>query len=642
MANQIEPKSISELEGMKFFIPSYQRGYRWTQQQVRDLLEDIQEFIEKEREGFYCIQPLVVKKEIPNEKKGESKKRLTEVEESDLLQKTEDIISEYTKWEVIDGQQRLTTIYILLSYLGRNKYYQIEYKTRTDSKEFLRNIDIEKKESNIDYFHMVEAKEQIESWFAEKEKFAEENKKTFLITLLENVKFIWYESVDEDPVKVFTRLNIGKISLTNAELIKALFLNKSNFSNANYNYHKIRLQQQEIAGEWDNIEYTLQNDEFWLFLNKPEYNKPTRIDFIFDLMCEKNTLGLTDNEKIEIGTDEYKTFRYFYTWFKKQGNKINITECWKEIKGFFQIFQEWYNDLELYHYIGFLIENNTDISTIIDEWNKENQTKEKFRKEYIIPQIKTKLKNCFDLDKQYNEKTKTQCRPILLLHNIQTVINQNKNLKENEKYKLPVFYKFPFHLFKKEKWDVEHIDSRTENPLENEIKQKEWLKYSYEYIDDTAKLDNGENLKQEIKKFIKKDPDKKEFTDLWNGVLKSSSSKNSDKLTEEEKNMLWNFTLLAPSINRSYGNDIFPAKRRIIIGKDQGIKYIVSDDLEAEEKPGAIAFVPPCTKHVFLKYFNHSTNNLREWDRQDAETYLENIKKTILEVLEEKEAKNEE
>lgn len=50
--NKIELKSVSELLGMKFFIPSYQRGYRWTEQQVKDLLEDILEFAKKEKAGI--------------------------------------------------------------------------------------------------------------------------------------------------------------------------------------------------------------------------------------------------------------------------------------------------------------------------------------------------------------------------------------------------------------------------------------------------------------------------------------------------------------------------------------------------------------------------------------------------------------
>ena len=45
------------------------------------------------------------------------------------------------------------------------------------------------------------------------------------------------------------RINIGKIPLTNSELIKALFLNSSNFQNQE---SKLRLRQLEIATEWDN------------------------------------------------------------------------------------------------------------------------------------------------------------------------------------------------------------------------------------------------------------------------------------------------------------------------------------------------------------------------------------------------------
>ena len=42
--NKIELRAVNELLGMKFYIPNYQRGYRWTEQQVKDLLNDINEF----------------------------------------------------------------------------------------------------------------------------------------------------------------------------------------------------------------------------------------------------------------------------------------------------------------------------------------------------------------------------------------------------------------------------------------------------------------------------------------------------------------------------------------------------------------------------------------------------------------------
>jgi hypothetical protein len=631
--NKIELKSISELLGMNFFIPSYQRGYRWTAQQVKDLLDDIQEFIDKKTDGFYCIQPLVVKKNLSPGSVAEYKKDLTHVlkQNTNLIDETEKVISEYTKWEVIDGQQRLTTIHILLSYLNTTEKYFLEYETREDSKTFLLDIKDEQKDDNIDYYHMFTAKQKITDWFEGKNDIF---KKIFLSNLLQNVKFIWYESTEKATIKVFTRLNIAKISLTNAELIKALFLNKSNFQGSS---QRVRLQQQEIASEWDTIEYTLQNDEFWLFLNKPDYDKPTRIDFIFDLMCEKDTLKLNDEYKSDLGTDEYKTFRYFYFWFKqkeketikeKEQQKQPIVECWKETKTIFQTFQEWYNDLEFYHYVGFLIEQDTTISNIFDEWNKA-KTKKTFNDEYVIPTIKsiiavTKIE---DIDNLRYSKS-PNIRSILLLHNIQTIINQNSTLKDNEKYKLPVFYKFPFHLFKKEKknggWDVEHIDSHTENQLEKLSDQKEWLKYS------TIGIDMPVVLIEKIKKFIcaKKDEDKPDFDSIHEEVIKSYQ-KSGVNNNLSDKDQISNLTLLDSSTNRGYGNAIFPAKRRVIIGKDQGKTIFIDDDLKVTETHGAIAFIPPCTKNVFLKYYNSATNNLREWDKDDAQAYLKNIKEVL-------------
>ena len=49
-----------------FVIPSYQRGYRWDEIQVKDLLNDIYEFNQNNDKGFYCLQPLVLKKILDN------------------------------------------------------------------------------------------------------------------------------------------------------------------------------------------------------------------------------------------------------------------------------------------------------------------------------------------------------------------------------------------------------------------------------------------------------------------------------------------------------------------------------------------------------------------------------------------------
>ena len=691
--NKIELKSVSELLGMKFFIPSYQRGYRWTKQQVKDLLDDVNEFIQNKNSDFYSLQPLVVKKRWPSEdenvteeEKQKIKSNWDEIRREKSLESVANIVQKIKDdcpWEVIDVQQRLTTIYIILKYLKFDESYSIDYQTRDGFGDFLKTIQEQTFKSNeindnfaklidedndkdfdeiineafdslindnkgydnIDFYHIFTSFGTIKYWF----EFENKEVDDFKNQLLKKVKFIWYESVDEEPIKVFTRLNIGKIKLTNSELIKALMLNRSNFKDESSRH--IQLRQQEIASEWDNIEYTLQNDEFWFFLHNEKYEKPTRIDSIFDLICEDDGLkvfmkqdgdkGLvkdSDKKNNKIGSDEYRIFRYFYEYFHANENRVrygenNITntnpetpieECWKEVKRYFQTFQEWFNDLSLYHYIGYLRcpvknkENVIEIEELVENWSGDKDHFVSFLKQKIT----TRIDACKYLDKQYeigNNPPKTECKPLLLLHNIQTVINQNKELESKKEYGLPVFYKFPFHLYKKEVWNVEHIDSNTPNDLSDKNDQKEWLKCSL--LDDG--LDN--ELIEQIKSFLKEENNCPSFNDLSKKIETKSDMK------EEEKNKIWNFVLLDENTNKGYGNAIFPAKRRCIIGKDQGKTFVLNDIMIVEEGKGSIAFVPPVTKNVFLKYYNTSVDNLKGWNTTDAKSYKDNIYDTLKE-----------
>ena len=640
--NNIELKSVSELLRMKFFIPNYQRGYRWTEQQVKDLLSDIWEFSKKKKNEyeFYCLQPLVVK----------------QIDESHKKELNLELNEEW--YEVIDGQQRLTTIYLILSVMKDaisilglpTELYELKYQRTSDHydfTEFLKNVrTISNVEyGHFEYFHASSAYLAITNWLKESKVNIGDFCNAFLKYDLDdsdpqrdkanNIRFIWYESVDEDPVKVFRRLNNGKIKLTDAELIKALMLNRSNFGEDNDEHLKLR--QQEIASEWDNIEYALQNDEFWLFLRNVDendkYKHSTRIDFIFDMICEQQSLGIFNN----IGTDEHRTFRYFYEYFHTESKSgvEKIEHCWKEVKKYFQTFQEWYNDLELYHYVGYLIHQGEKLNGLYELWNNES-SKENFISK-LKDAIKKEIRNCNDLAKQYeiNGPSKTTCKPLLLLHNIQTIINQNNQLKSKEEYKLAVFYKFPFHIFKKEKWDVEHIDSNTTNDLGKLKDQKEWLKYS------VLGTDLNNELKEKIKLFIQ-DNESVPFDELADEIENLTPSSWANP--EEDKNKIWNFVLLDAGTNRGYGNSIFPAKRRCIIGKDQGKSYTIDDNLNVSVKDGAIAFIPPVTKNVFLKYYNTSVDNLREWNENDATAYKQNILDTLKEfdvkdssVLEKKE-----
>ena len=570
--NQIGLKTIGELSGLSFFIPNYQRGYRWTRQQVKDLLNDINEF-DASKDGFYCLQPLVVR--LRNEKDI-----VTKTHETNKLSEIREILNKSVgKWEVIDGQQRLTTIYIILRSLDSNEPYSLEYATRAKSREFLLNMDKYDENENIDFYYMDQAKKTVKEWLN-----PDFDKGAFLDKLKNKVNFIWYESVDEDPIKVFTRLNIGKIALTNSELIKALFLNRSNF--AGKSTDSLRLRQQEIASEWDKIEYTLQSDEFWLFLHDKGYDRPTRIDFIFDLICSRNSLNIEklnkedEKEKI-IGSDEHRTFRYFYEYFKSShidGNNDEETllqkteKAWQTVKSYFQTFNEWYDDLELYHYVGFLLAVGTiPIKQLVNSWKAKKGKKEFVR--YLKDEIKKAIgNNSTDYPYKEDGSDKRNCCRLLLFHNIQTVINQNQAQQSNNKYQIGIFYKFPFHLYKLEGWDVEHINSSTSNPEEDDGTRKEWLVNVY--------LSADEDIRKYINNYF--DTEDKNTKDELFKKIKKNFNEGPEVWTPEEKNRIWNYTLLDSSTNRSYGNAIFSAKRRVIIGKDQG--KLTDTSTEANER----------------------------------------------------------
>lgn len=644
--NTLELKSIAELQNLAFYIPDYQRGYRWTQRQVEDLLNDIFEFSQKDNAGIYCLQPLVVVPRSSDEQPLD-KAHATKVN---------------MQWEVVDGQQRLTTIRLILEVLGRFRFYDITYQTRRDSAEFLNGITTveaagekaeEKAKNNIDFYHIYLAVTVICEWL--KEKTDEKKKKLFQDILLNRVKFIWYET-KEDPKEVFARLNIGKISLTNAELIKALLLNKSNFDSSDDD--KIRLWQQEIAVEWDVIEYALQSNEFWLFLNAPGDERPTRIDYVFDMICRCDLLKCKD-EKEPDATDNFRTFRYFYHYLAVQKQKeISLAQAvrtiWENVREIFHTLREWFDDMELYHYIGYLIYMGRNVDEIYKQWTGPDNKSGKFGfiEEYLKEEIKKTIP-CKDIENTVYEVesaqnkggSKTNCRPILLLHNLQTVINQNRILGANAKYKNGVFYKFPFHLYKSEGWDVEHIDSNTENGLNDIQSQREWLLNAYFGLQDKA----YQTLRDQIQEFFKTrkgdeqsaDSDKQtvrneQFAELKKQIEDIGGSK---RLDQNEKNKIWNFTLLDSSTNRSYGNAIFPAKRRVIIGKDQGKRFSLPTIDENEEivlgsaENGSSSFIPPCTRYVFLKYYNTASFDPNAWTKDDAETYKNNIKEVLKDFL---------
>lgn len=618
MDNTIKLYSISELLERSFYIPSYQRGYRWTKQQVEDLLDDIYSFsIRKKADNeFYCLQPVVVK---PHK-----------WERTHADGKTENIEG----WELVDGQQRITTIRILLSYFikthltGKSfkerfnkEVFSIDYETRNDSEQFLKNI-IENDSSSIDFYHISIAYSSIDNWIKEKVKkeqlMLDDICDSILRTLVYNVKnqksegvvqVIWYQIEDgKNPIDTFIRINLGRISLTNSELIKALFLQEGNFGADKNELAKLR--QLEIANEWDRIENSLQDEDFWWFLNKGENKKASRIEFIFDIICA--VAQKHEPEIIEsIGTDKYATFRYFYLRFGNKRDFKFIKNEWATVTGYFNTFLEWYNNPVWYHYIGFLIYCGENIVELFDLTHSNNNTKKD-----ITEELKKRVKARFVgvkwaivenelpyLDLSYAKaKQKKFIKELLLLLNIQYVISQCESKS--------IIFKFPYKSFKEDQWDVEHIDSFTENPLSDRATQIEWLTTAKNDLDDVEEFKKDLKLAERIKSFIDDEKSKESFELIQGEIIRIAGEETNDELL---KNNIGNLTLLDAETNRSYGNALFPTKRRIIIEKDMNG-----------------TFIPIWTKNLFLKYFDLKAGSRTKWNESD----IKNYRKIIADKLE--------
>lgn len=660
MANTITLYSISELLEMNFFIPSYQRGYRWDKQQVEDLLNDIYSFATKPNKSlkeFYCLQPIVVKK--CNE----------EIKQKNNLQ------SEFDNnvwYEVIDGQQRLTTIRILISYLVNELYpgktlfekhkkhpFIIEYETRKGCSSF---ID-ENKESDetIDFYFITEARKSIQLWFdnATNVKDPQKAKEKIRNTLIYNkedqdqegiVQVIWYEIEDNlentaNAIDTFIRINLGKIPLTSSELIKALFLQEREFYKGKEKENEIaKLKQLQIATEWDRIENALQNDDFWWFINEIENKIPARIDFIFNLIKEvkiSNDPEIAEREKLNanqiesrkrtnptieerIGSDSYSTFRYFDQEFDRQIDFDKLKKEWDSIQHYYLTLEEWYNNPVWYHYIGFLIYCGVTVLEIYNLTKSDFETNEKITtKNGITLSLKKKIKNLlrnihweFDsaktpfLDISYTNGDRKFIREVLLLYNIEYIAKQCEAKT--------LIYKFPFKTFKeirnvdgnKMSWDVEHVDSSTSNKLPNRNTRVVWLKFALEEIDD--KTSNSE-LIERINDFIQNEKSQQNFEELQIKIIELEKENENN---EDLKNNIGNLTLLDAGTNRGYGNALFPTKRKKIIEKD---------------KLGV--FIPICTKNVFLKYFDTTGKKNVKWSDRDIFSYRNDIAETLKEFL---------
>ena len=572
--NKIELKSVSELLEMKFFIPSYQRGYRWTDLQIENLLNDILEFSKGVDGDFYCLQPLVVKEQ--------KKDLLAEIKQANSIEDEENLLK--GKWTVIDGQQRLTTIYLILKALENEKCPSIEYER--DSYIQVCNSSDEIKKDNIEIYHLTSAKHFIDRWIHIEKRADEEKKwinpktieidtKKFCNKILEQTKFIFYNVGDvseEQEHDIFNNLNSGKIALTNAELIKALFLNKAGKEDIAHR----EVEQRLLADEFDQIERTLRQDKFWYFLAGNTPQPSSCVNLLFDLMLESSV----QNGKYR--TDEpFRTFFYFNDLINGNESEDSYKESkiiWEKVRKVFHIMEGWFNDSVMYNLIGYHRAANGG-KTLCEIYKKfcEEKSKNEFKK-WLVDECKNHIDYPDGFMQLRYDENKDKVFNLLLLFNIATL---NGRPQEAVKFSYANFHKY--------NWDVEHISPQ--NPK------------------------NDDDLKKVVEKF--KDNDYlKILIDALNKEEKDT------KIIEEERAKYFatgddlmgiqNLTLLSAHDNRGIGNKFFFEKRQ---------------KLQEYYQQGS--FIPACSMNVFMKFYSDNPEQMAFWDKKDRESYKNKIEQTI-------------
>lgn len=639
--NVLKLLAIPELRNKNFFIPDYQRGYRWGELQVTQLMDDLTDFFSPKGKGnFYCLQPIVVK-ELSEEEKN-----------------THKLQSEYddNRWyEVIDGQQRLTTIRIifLLRHLMipfNDDRFQLYYQTRPKLYKVFDNfiynpqvdplaIDIKDKDNlDIDSWHVFQAAKTIMSWIKERENGLNEFNGTFYQFFMnpkdkgKSVQVIWYELRDgSDANETFKRINDKKVPLNNAELIRSMFLSDSAIYEADPNLiakYSFNLQetvkereqvrkQYHIIEMWDIIEKTLRQPKFWSFISQfgDESSYSCRIEYLFDLISEKHK-----DEK-----DGLYTFLTFTDLIRDKKIKNGLWGLWQEVESYFSTLQAWFNDRDYYHEIGFLVyvRGREKLIELLKKANNEN--KSSFKKE-LTWDIKKEI--CDDpgqpdLIYEYNYVDNyDKLMRVLILYNIEAV-RQNTSMDF-----------FPFDQFKKKKWTLEHIHAQNSQGIDQSDRKK-WNMWLVENIKSLKKIQTFfvdkmtrskldillSNLDEALHNVNNRTFTFANFTQYFNSVTNFFNDISEDEHGIEEIHTISNMALLGGVENTVIGNSVFEVKRQKILEMDSNGKYI-----------------PYCTRRAFLKYFQGEGNNLSlyqtfYWGENDRKCYLNDIRNVMYIVL---------
>lgn len=598
MKNNELIKSVKNVFNMgnitKFVIPNYQRGYKWTRQDVIKLLDDLYSFQKSHSllgdDSFYCLQNIT------------------------LVPSTQD-----NSLHVVDGQQRLTTLYILLSYIKTihtdcrcldffNDAECLKYNVREETARFL-NTEIftgniwkstiePQKQPRKDQYYIADVAEGIRFWF----EIHGENA-LFVNTITDRLKLI-VNNMNNSEVseeEIFAGLNGGKVDLDGADLVRAELITRSakeKFTNEkDPKSPKIREFRQRIAIELDEMSLWWSGKEqiryFEQFLPN-DFSKKN----IFNHSTHK--IGLLYKLYYEIYKKDNESFGIEFFENGRDSNNISGDDHWEFYSSLLDlnnILQLWFNDSMLYHWIGYLIFGYKQTVSFCDIWKMWQiaATKEEFLR-LIIQKIQEKLKptgkeetisqlisDILDTNVPWYGEKENEITRILVLMDVlkctgiyvdcwsdekrKELEKKNKNPKSLYSYRCA--QRLSASYFQKFSEDYEHVRSCA--PNDNEGKEnrdkKIWLNHIQEMYKDIKKEADEWKMKEAILKLLNN-----YNKDILDDHIISMINTEMNKYGQHS---IGNLVLLDSGVNRSYKNADFQTKiQRIFYEFIQGNIYI--------------------------------------------------------------------
>lgn len=624
--------SIRELDGCKFEIPVYQRGFRWTRQQIKELIDDLYEFSINPSKSTYCLQNVTVCKK--------------ENEAGDDI------------YEVIDGQQRLTAIWILaMSYQGsvygradKTPVYSLVYEEKEELTAYVSSItehvleNLKTTRHNDADIIGIHPQKDIDSsliydafcYIMNDYEYSDVDYLDVLQRIFgddftsgrKQISIIWNEidPVEKDNsertkyiIDRFSNLNANKIPLTESELIKAYFIDSLSSDND---------RAQKFSIQWEEMERGLNNEDFWWFISSGQ-DEETRTDFLFRVHL---------NMAVSIDANGQHNLSRMIS--RNLSDAESAYDEWNEIVQIYNTLNDWYNDYYYYHVIGLIIaiEEESASSIIRNLYDAYNKSSKKAFKELLKKRIRKEkcfqIPFCVEGDVDWNIeqaseillegtdnkeisyiRNKAFVKPILLLFNVSLLLNAYSINAENAAER----FSFKIYKSKNNPIEIEHI-----NPQHLEGKKPDGSEYTpnekKQWALSTIKIVEDAKIKKTLKEEI--------------DVVRNWNNRNKVLIERIESaaqlNALSNLTLLDKNLNIRYGDNFFREKRNHILAARFGNP--VPHGAACNYYEQSVIF--PGTMWVFMRQYNGviKTNQDR-WDANDRHEYIKCIQESIYKFL---------